>query len=89
MGQHMARIAQRAQVATNCYYDGCIGKVQPAGHMEIRRCIGKMHVVQERLASVGKVLRQQQRVVSGRAVTDSEVNGVYRLPWSSSIWFRI
>ena len=76
--RRMIRIAQRAQAMTNGYFGGYIGKAQPAGHMEIKKCIDKMYTLRGRLADGNKSLRQQQRAVSGRMVTDLEMNGVFR-----------
>eukprot|EP00959_Pyramimonas_sp_CCMP1952_P073412 1534354-Pyramimonas_sp.AAC.1 len=35
------RAIQRAQVVTNGYFGGCIGKRQPAGTLEIKKCVDK------------------------------------------------
>jgi hypothetical protein len=74
----MIRIAQKAQAVTNGYFGGYIGKAQPAGHMEIKKCIDKMYTLRDSLAKDRKSFRQQQRAVSGRMVTDLEMNGVFR-----------
>ena len=46
--------------------------------MENGRCLDKMHTWRDRLAVKRQSLRQQQRAVSKRMVTDLEMNGVYR-----------
>ena len=74
----MIRIAQKAQAVTNGYFGGYIGKAQPAGHMEIKKCIDKMYTLRESLAKDKKSFSQKQRAVSGRMVTDLEMNGVFR-----------
>ena len=62
----------------NGYLGGYIGKAQPAGQMQIKQCLEEMHALKDRLANGKKSLRQQQRAVSGRMVTDLAMNGVYR-----------
>ena len=74
----MIRLAQRAQATTNGYFGGYIGKAQPAGHMEIQKCIDKMYTLRQSLARDRKSSRQAQRAVTGRMVTDLEMNGVFR-----------
>ena len=74
----MIRIAQKAQAVTNGYFGGYIGKAQPAGHMELKKCIDKMYTLRESLVRDKKSVSQQQRAVSGRMVTDLEMNGVFR-----------
>ena len=74
----MIRIAQRVETVTNGYFGGYIGKAQPAGHMEIKKCIDKMHTLRGTLARDGKSSRQKQRAVSARMISDLEMNGVFR-----------
>ena len=68
----MIRIAQKAQAVTNGYFGGYIGKAQPAGHMEVNKCIDKMYTLRDSLAKDKKPFSQKQRAVSGRMVTDLE-----------------
>ena len=74
----MIRIAQRAQPMTNGHFGEYIGKAQPAGAMEIKKCTDKMHTLRARFAKDRLSLRRQQRAVSGRMVTDLDMNGVFR-----------
>ena len=55
----MVNIAQRAQANTNGYFGGYIGKAQPAGHMEIKKCIDKMYTLRDSLARENKALLQK------------------------------
>ena len=55
----MIRIAQVAQANTNGYFGGYIGKAQPAGHMEIKKCIDKMYTLRDSMARDNKALLQK------------------------------
>ena len=46
--------------------------------MEIKQCIDKMHALQDRMQTEKKSLGEQRKSVTGRVVTDLEMNGVYR-----------
>ena len=74
----MVQIAQRAQANTNGYFGGYIGKAQPAGHMEIKKCIDKMYTLRDSLARENKALLKKNRAVSNRVAIDLEMNGVFR-----------
>ena len=70
------RTAQRKQAATNGYFGGYIGKRQPSGKLETKKCVDKMHVLREKLTN--KSAAEQQRAVTGRMITDLEMNGTLR-----------
>ena len=73
------RLAQRVaqtQTLRNGYFGGYISKRQKIGKFEARRCIEKMHKLRE--LHQGKSEYQQQRAVSGRMITDIEMNGTIR-----------
>ena len=70
------RLTQRAQAATNGYFGGYIGKRQPAGKLETKKCVDEMLTLRARQA--GKSFAQQQRAVSARMITDIEMNGTLR-----------
>ena len=55
----MVRIAQVAQANTNGYFGGYIAKAQPAGHMEIKKCIDKMYTLRDFLAQENNALVQK------------------------------
>ena len=74
----MMRITQRAQAMTSGYVGGYMAKAQPAGHLEAKKCVDKMYRLRESLCAPKSSPRQRQRAVSGRTVTDLEMNGVYR-----------
>ena len=74
----MIHIAQKAQAVTNGFVGEYVGKAQPAGHMEIKKCIDKMYTLRDSLAKDKKSFSQKQMAVSGRMVTDLEMNGVVR-----------
>ena len=60
----------------NGYFGGYIAKRQKVGKLEGRKCIDKMYVLRERQQN--KSEREVQRAVSGRMVTDIEMNGTLR-----------
>ena len=74
--KRMTRLVQRIQSNINGYFGGYITKRQRAGKMETKKCIDKMYTLRER--DEGKTLREQQRAVSGRMITDIEMNGTVR-----------
>ena len=53
-----------------------MGKFQPAGRLETRKCIDKMHTLRGKLR--GKSQAQQMRSVTGRLMTDLEMNSTFR-----------
>ena len=53
-----------------------ISKRQKVGKLETRKCVDKMYTLRER--QQGKSEFQQQRAVSGRMITDIEMNGTLR-----------
>ena len=57
----MIRIAQVAQTTTDDYFGGYIGKAQPAGHIEINKCIDKMYMLRDSLARDNKALLQKTK----------------------------
>ena len=67
---------QTIQSQINGYFGGCIAKRQRVGKLETRKCVDKMHVLRAR--NEGKSEFQQQRAVSGRMITDIEMNGTLR-----------
>ena len=72
----LVRRMQTAQAQTNGYFGGYIGKRQKCGKLETRKCVDKMHVLRAR--QEGKSEFEQQRSVSGRMITDIEMNGTLR-----------
>ena len=73
------RLAQRVaqtQSQRNGYFGGYICKRQKIGKLEARKCIDKMQKLRE--LHKGKSEFQQQRAVSGRMITDIEMNGTVR-----------
>ena len=70
------RITQRAQSVTNGYFGGYIGKRQPSGALETRKCIDKMYTLRSKMRGHGH--RSQARAASGRLITDLEMNSTYR-----------
>ena len=74
----MTRLVQRIQGTINGYFGGYIGKRQSAGKMETKKCIDKMYTLRQR--KQGESLQKQQRAVSGRMITDIEMNGTISPP---------
>ena len=60
----------------NGYLGGYIGKRQPGGSMETRKCVKNLHTLRTRNLSKGKA--SQFRAASGRLITDIEMNSTYR-----------
>ena len=56
--------------------EGYISKRQRLGGLETRKCVDKMYTLRARVE--GKSAYQQQRAVSGRMITDTEMNGTLR-----------
>ena len=74
--QKMTRRLHTKQARMNGYFGGYIGKAQKCGKLEIKKCIDKMHRLRER--QQGKSPAAQNRAVSGRMITDIEMNGTLR-----------
>ena len=67
---------QALQSRRNGYFGWYISKRQRVGALEIRKCIDKLHTLRARIEAKSKF--QQQRAVSGRMITDIEMNGTMR-----------
>ena len=74
--RRMVCFVQKMQAQTNGYFGGYIGKRQKMGMLEMRKCVDKMITLRNRVE--GKTPQQQQRAVSGRMITDIEMNGTIR-----------
>jgi len=72
----VTRAAQRMQVVTNGYFGGYIGKRQPAGTLETKKCVDKLFTLREKIK--GRSRGAQLRAASGRLITDLEMNSSYR-----------
>ena len=70
------RATQRTQTVTNGYFGGYIGKQQPAGNLETRKCIDKLFTLRAKIEGKGKA--KQLRACSGRLITELEMNTTYR-----------
>ena len=70
------RIAQRTQTVCNGYFGGYIGKRQPGGTLETKKCVDKLFTLRAKLQGKGKAA--QVRAASGRLITDLEMNSTYR-----------
>ena len=70
------RATQRTQTVTNGYFGGYIGKRQPAGNLETRKCIDKLFTLRAKIEGKGKA--KQLRACSGRLITELEMNSTYR-----------
>ena len=70
------RKQQRTQSLINGYFGGYIGKRQKIGQLETKKCIDKMYTLRER--DKGRSAKQQHRAVTGRMLTDIEMNGTAR-----------
>ena len=70
------RATQRTQNVTNGYFGGYIGKRQPAGSLETKKCVDKLFTLRSKMAGQGKAA--QLRAASGRLITDMEMNSTYR-----------
>ena len=74
--RRLARRVAQIQTQRNGYFGGYICKRQKIGKLEVRKCINKMHKLRE--LHKDKSEYQQQRAVSGRMITDIEMNGTVR-----------
>ena len=72
----LIRLAQRIQATTNGYFGGYVGKKQPGGKAELKKCINHMYTLRNKIQ--GQSQHAKQRAVSGRMITDLEMNGTYR-----------
>jgi hypothetical protein len=72
----MTRCIQRTQTQINGYFGGYIGKRQPAGAMEFKKCVNKLFTLRAKMAGQSKA--SQLRAASGRLVTELEMNSTYR-----------
>ena len=72
----MLRLLSQVQAQTNGYFGGYISKRQKCGKLETRKCVDKMYVLRAKQA--GKSDLEQQRAVTGRMVTDIDMNGTLR-----------
>ena len=70
------RITQRTQSVTNGYFGGYIGKRQPGGSLETKKCVDKLFTLRAKYQGKGKAA--QLRAASGRMITDMEMNSTYR-----------
>ena len=70
------RVTQRTQSVTNGYFGGYVGKRQPIGSLETRKCVDKQFSLRAKMAGQSK--SQQLRAASGRMITDMEMNSTYR-----------
>ena len=65
-----------SQSTTNGYFGGYMGKRQPAGRLETKKCVQKMYTLRGRIE--GKSLEAQERAASARMVTDLEMSSTLR-----------
>ena len=71
-----ARAIERMQSVTNGYFGGYIGKRQPTGSLEFKKCIDKFCTLRSKMAGQGKTA--QLRAASQRLMTEIEMNSTYR-----------
>ena len=74
--KHTTRITQRAQSVCNGYFGGYIGKRQPCGSLETKKCVDKLFTLRAKMRGRGEA--SQARAASGRLITDLEMNSTYR-----------
>ena len=67
---------QRTQSVTRQYFGGYIGKRQPSGGLELKKCVDKLFTLRTKIVGQGK--SPQLRAVSGRLMTDLEMNSTFR-----------
>jgi hypothetical protein len=70
------RVTQRTQSVTNGYFGGYVGKRQPTGSLETRKCVDKQFTLRAKI--VGSSKGSQLRAATGRMITDMEMNSTYR-----------
>ena len=76
MLKNTTRITQRAQNVTNGYFGGYIGKRQPTGALETKKCIEKMNTLRSKIN--GRSQFSQARAASARLFTDLEMRSTFR-----------
>jgi hypothetical protein len=69
------RNTQRTQSVCG-YFGGYLGKRQPAGSLETKKCVDKLFTLRGKIKGHSKA--QQVRSVSQRLITDLEMNSTYR-----------
>jgi len=57
-------------------FNAILGKRQPSGKSELKKCISHMFNLRNKIQ--GQSLSSKHRAVSGRMITDLEMNGTYR-----------
>ena len=67
---------QRMQSVTRGYFGGYIGKQQPSGGLELKKCVDKLFTLRTKITGQSK--SSQLRAVSGRLMTDLEMNSTFR-----------
>ena len=60
----------------NGCFGGYVGKRQPTGALETKKCVDKMMTLRTRVHGRGRA--GQLRAASGRLITDLEMNSTYR-----------
>ena len=55
---------------------GCVGRREPAGSLETKKCVDKLFTLRAKYQGKGKAA--QLRAASGRMITDMEMNSTYR-----------
>ena len=68
-------LSQRIQAVTEGYFGGYIGKRQPGGKAEVKKCINHMYALRNKLRGQGT--NAEQRAVSEEMIADLEMNGTY------------
>ena len=71
-----ARTAHRAQSVTNDYFEGYVGKQQPAGTLKIKKCVDKTFTLRAKLR--GREAASQARATTGVLLTKLEMNNTFR-----------
>ena len=70
------RVTQRTQQLTNGYFGGYVGKRQPAGSLETKKCVDKLFTLRAKIRPRG--FSGQVRATSARMVSDLEMASTYR-----------
>ena len=66
----------RIQSTRNGYFGGYINKRQLVGSLETKKCVDKMYTLRDRIR--GRSEQDKLRAVTGRMITDIEMNGTIR-----------
>jgi hypothetical protein len=74
--QKLAKKMVRIQSTRNGYFGGYINKRQLVGALGTKKCVDKMYTLRER--NRGKSEKDKLRSVTGRMITDIEMNGTIR-----------